>query len=334
MYKRPLVNYNGIITEIQNSDNISESLINYNEQKLNGILNPELVNISFNFSTKTFTVSGNFSYRNKGLLYNKSSAENIVMSSYSEGYYFLYYIDDILAIGNTSTYPDFYDVTFLCYIYINSTNYILFNERHTIRLNPFLHKYFHNLYGAVLSKNGFNVTGSYLVASGTGGVANVTHGISSGILNDEDIEHNINELLDNNGVGNQYTIIYRTGVSGWRWTVNNIPLLFGGTNNIQYNGVVSGSYQLTELTANNYINYYLVVTGADSTNNDFRFMWIMGQKIQTTLTNARNDTFSILDLSGFPALEYKPLYKFIMRRSGTYSTASGRSRIEEIQKLF
>lgn len=312
-----------------------------------GFINRTDSTLSYNLSTRTFTITGTFSYYCKGVKITKTTANESVQHGTSIGKYFVYYNGSTLTVGAVDVAWDFKDHASIALIYYNGTaadvswtgaKAFMLEERHGIVMDSSTHANLHFNTGTIVKGSGFSLNGTYVVASGTGGLADVTYGVDSGTIMDEDLESVISSLSDNNGSGNQYPTFYRVGAgTEWRWYVNNVPYLFNtGTNNSIYNQLTGGSYQLTEILSNNtYFNMYLCAIPFHSSSDSisYRFVWVMGQNTYITLGTAQAESILDLNTSGLPFSEVAPLKQITLRYASTYSTASGKTRIEAVKTI-
>ena len=314
----------------------------------NGFVNRIDSTLSYNVSTRTFTVSGTFTYYNQGVKYVKNAVTENVVHADSTGLFYIYYSGSTLSVNAVNTPFDILTNTLVAMIIYNNTSATTFwagkegivvEERHGIIMDTQTHLDLHSNIGTYILGSGFALNGTYTVASGTGGLIDTSYGVDSGVVADEDIQITLTSLTDNAGVGNQYPVFYRTGTATeWRWYVNNLPLLIdSGSNNIQYNQLNGSTWQLTPISSNGtYFNMYLcaIPFHSASSGNSYKFVWIIGQTTYSSLANAQAESILSLNLDGIPFSEIAPLWKITMRRENAYSTASGRSRIEGTQKVI
>lgn len=340
------VNITGLTTNLNGADvSVKNQIVGidtyFQHDDFRGFVNRTDSTLTYNVGTQTFNISGTYTYYNQGKRYIKTAVSENVIHANTTGTYYVYYSGATLVV---STSPwDWQLHTPVAYIYYNNTGattlwagpdaYIL-DERHGL-MDWRTHRELHNAVGSVVAGTGFALNGTYVVASGTGGLVDTTYGIDGGTFLDEDIEHTLATLSDNDGVGNQYNCLYRAGAgTEWRWYDNNLPFLTQ-TNNILWNQYTGGAWQLTEATGNNdYVNVYVCGVGPTPAYAAKRFAFLLGQNLYTSLAGAQEETILSLDLGGFPFIEIVPLYKITMRRANAYSTASGHARIEQIQKII
>lgn len=300
---------------------------------LHGFTYPYDVTLSYDSVTRTITLTQNgeyFSFWVNGIQFTKITESSTPHSNITGQYYFTY---DYLGQINISSSPwDLTDFTKIpiCVVYYNQnlTDGFANFELHRAQRNIYAHKQSHFAIGTFVKNPASHFSLSdYTLTTGTN--AGVRFSISSGSIMDEDIEWAISALNS----GGPYTMLYRSGVTDWAWTTtNSVPYLYNaGTNKIQINSNSGGNFSLTDVTNNNYVNYYLFATSAIDVNK--RLFLIPGQTIYSSLTLANEESFLNLNFaSGIPLEEFAPLWK-ITYRYQTGSSSTGRARIESITKL-
>jgi hypothetical protein len=304
----------------------------------NGFINRVDSTISYNPSTRSFNISGTFYYYNNSKRYNKINVSETVTHSNITGNYFVYYIDDVLTITSAVwNYKDHTPIALITYNAATATNYWIgpsgfaTEERHGIVMDWATHELFHENIGTIIENNSFFLSG-YTEGSGTGGLTDVTFGITQGIIGDEDIHLILPELIDNNGIGNVYPIFYRTGnQEEWRWHINNIPILTRN-NYILRNNFNNGIWEFKEVIQNSYyVNMYLCAI--PSITSQFRYILIMGQNEVASLDSSNMESMSDLNLNGIPFEEIAPIYKITFKTGSSYSTDTGKARIDKITRI-
>jgi hypothetical protein len=309
-----------------------------------GFVNRTDSTLSYDRTTRTLTVSGTFSYYWKGTKITKTTVTETIQHGTTNGQYFFYYNNTTLSVGAVDVPFDFANVASVAIVYYNNTavaapwagpNSMLFEERHGCTMDFATHQDLHFNIGTYVKGSGFAISGTYAIATGTGGLIDTSYGIDGGIIVDEDIEFTHAALTDNAGVGNQYPVFYRVGTGNeWQWSVNNLPLLFNASNNLYYNQLNVATWQLTAITTQNtYMNMYLCAVNTHSSSSSSRFVWVKGQTTYTTLALAQGESIQNLTLTGFPFSEVAPLYRVTMRYNTGYSTVSGKARIEAMSRI-
>lgn len=130
-----------------------------------------------------------------------------------------------------------------------------------------------------------------------------------------------------------YTILYRVGAAGWRWYQSSVPYAYnqGNTDNIiQMNDPVTGSFQFTNLTNGDFVNYYLCATTSIEISK--RLFLVPGQRKFTSLADAQSTNIGILDWGVMPLSEIVHIYKITYKYSSNGNSA-GRAQIAGVTRL-
>ena len=320
--------------------------LNASRKEPNGFVNRTDSTIVYDLANKRITVSGTFVYYNQGTKYSKATVSEAVEHAASVGFYCVYYVGSVLTIGAVGIFFDLSIHTPICMVLYNgtaATTYwsgaegIVIEERHGLTMDWDTHQTLHNNIGTYVRGAGFALNGTYAVATGSGGLVDVSYGVDSGVVCDEDISITLDQLSDNAGVGNQYPVFYRVGTgTEWRWLVTNIPLIKDNNNDILFNKLDGSTWGLKPITVSGkYLNMYLCATTVKnaSSGNDYKFIWVIGQTEHSTLANAQSETMLSLNLSGLLFSEIAPLWQITMVRNSAYETASGKSRVESVRRI-
>ena len=306
-------------------------------------VNPDTTcTIAFTNATRTFTITptgANFKVYIQGLEYVFTTAQNVTITN-SEGLWFIY-IDATGTIIASQTYWDLSAVAAVAYVYwdVTDSQCIFFaDERHMITMDWRTHQYLHNTIGCRYA-SGLAISGYTLNTSGD---SNVEVGFSNGICYDEDLE-----FLISNGVSgtpastpNFYNmpltkpatipVFYQIGNTGvWRKHSTTNFYLYPDSNPRPYYNLLTGStWSLASTPSGDYVSYWIFA----SNDIDNPIIAIMGQQINTTLTNAvNNDVYSALSIasSGLPFVEMKLLYQIILSVSNAYGGSTS-SRVAQV----
>jgi hypothetical protein len=200
------------------------------------------------------------------------------------------------------------------------------------------HQYLHNTIGCRYA-SGLGISGYTINVSGD---TNVQVGFANGICYDEDLM-----FLITNGVSgtpasttNYYyqpltkpatiPVFYQLGATGiWRKQVTANFYLYPDANpRPYYNLNTAGTWSLASTPSGDYVSYWIFA----SNDIDNPIIAIMGQQINTTLTNAvNNDVYSALSIasSGLPFVEMKLLYQIILSVSNAYGGSTS-SRVAQV----
>lgn len=286
--------------------------------------------ISYNVSTRTLTITptaGSFRVYIDGAIHVYYGPQTITHAATEGGWFFYYNSSGVLTASQT-VWSLLADVP-VAFLYYDATtpDYILLEERHHHEADKEWHNSQHFAMGTFVKRGTDFVLGNYTLA--TSSDAAVTWSLGSGTVVDEDINTSVSAVAD----GGPYQTWRKDGASGaWRRTQRTIPYHFNsGTNWIQYNQLTGGSWQLTDLTNNQFVCYYIFVV--PSTETSKQVVIIPGQQVYATEALADFEGLSDLDLSGFPSQEFVGVWKLVLR-ADTGGGATGRAQIRSVTRLI
>lgn len=290
--------------------------------------------ISFTEGTRTFTIQPavtNFRVWCSGVEYVKSSAETIVIDNVTDLYFIYYNTDGVLSVE--TDYFAFSNETPVAYVYWNATTskaYYFADERHGIVLDWQTHEYLHRTQGAQYA-SGLAIS-NYTDDDDGSLDAHAQLDLSQGTIFDEDIKVDITH--SNTPTANTWQqdlqgparipVFYHSGATGaWiKDTATDFPVK-QGTARIAYNLDTSGTWTTPDADNNSYVAYWIVATNALNTP----VISIMGQRTDSNISNAQeNNTWNSLDLTNFPSLEFRPLYRIIFQTGSYGNTVNARIR--------
>lgn len=184
-------------------------------------------------------------------------------------------------------------------------------------------------------KSGLALAAASYATSGTTDAENAW-GVDSGVIQDEDLETTIAAWSEGT-----YTVLYRNGVSGtWVFDTTKTLPFHVVANTIQYNQLTGGAWQLTPVTEDNFVNYYVVAvpTTSDADSQKHRIWVIPGQSIYTSSTAAQQEFPSNLDLGTLTSLaaEFVFCVRVTMRYNASGAGAlatTGRCNIAAVANL-
>lgn len=282
--------YNGTTWEILNTGNISD---NYT-----GFIDRTHSTIAFNNTTKVFTIAPNTptytSYKiyYKSIEYTISTAQTVTLTTAAAGDVWFIYFDGTGTLIASKTAWTF-DLIMVATVYWNGVEGIIGEERHGL-MQPIVHELIHNTIG---SRYNSGFTGTF----NTG-----TTSITAGSFYDEDIKHSTSSTATT------IRVFYRNG-SVFLFTAPQASYFVTVAGKIQHDkaGV------MTEVTSSEWVAYWIFATN-DPT---YPFYSMMGQRVDTTLANARaNNTYESLSFTTLPSKEYKLLYRILLKgTAGTYT---------------
>lgn len=290
--------------------------------------------ISFTEGTRTFTIQPavtNFRVWCSGVEYVKSSAETIVIDDVTDLYFIYYDTDGVLSVE--IDYFTFSNETPVAYVYWNATTskaYYFADERHGIVLDWQTHEYLHRTRGAAYA-NGLAIS-NYTISGSGSADSDAQFDLSQGTIFDEDIRIEITH--SNTPTANTWQqdlqgparipVFYHSGATG-AWVLDTATdfAVKAGSSLIAYNLNTSGTWTTPDAGNNSYVAYWIVATNALNTP----VISIMGQRTDVNIGNAQdNNTWNSLDLTNFPSLEFRPLYRIIFQTGSYGNTVNARIR--------
>lgn len=291
---------------------------------------------SFDDSTRTLTLTP---INEKFVVWVKSKRFSIgesvsVQIPDTTGLYFVYFDTE----GNLEYQTDYFywdSEAPAAYIYWDAEANIcpyLADERHGIVLDWQTHEYLHRTRGSVIA-NGFGIYG--YVLDGTGALdSDAQFSLVGGTFFDEDLEINIShsetpdpDLFQQDLQGPaKIGVFYKIG-SIWKLDAATSFAVKKAATRPYYNSHSGNTFELTEVSNNRFVNYYVVATH----NLRAPIIAIMGQAQHVNITDAQAEDFNSLNLSGFPSKEFRFLYKVTFKTGNFANTIH--SVIASIQDL-
>ena len=282
--------------------------------------------ISFNSGTRTFTiapVASEFVVWCKGVKYTYTSAQTVVIPN-TTGLHYIYFSSS----GVLSTQMSFFsweEHAPTAYVYWNattSTAVYFGDERHGITLDWQTHEYLHRTRGAAIA-NGFGA--SNYTTTGTGATdADAQIDIAGGTFFDEDMQVDI--VSTNSPVANTWQqdlsgparipVMY---LSGSAWVIDSpTDFPFKSVAGVpQYNLYSGGVWSTANVANNEYHVSWILATN----NLNYPVISIISQAATNQVSQAEAMTFEGLSLSGFPSVEFRPLYKIIYQHRTSFTNS-------------
>ena len=311
------------ITSIGNAISIENVLSNYTKEPT-GFENRTDSTITFNNTTRQLSispVSASFKVWVVGELFIKTGLETVTIPN-TTGIYYIYY-DSTGTIQYKTSFFSLSSEAPIAYVYWNATNslnYYFAEERHGITLDWATHEYLHRTRGAAYA-TGFGI--SNFTVGGNGSLdSHAQLDIAGGTFYDEDIpvviSHSATPVAntwEQDLIGPaRIPVMYKVNGAWVRDAATDYPIKAGAARPT-YNLNTTGVWSTPDVPNNHYVAYFIV--GTHSLGNPI--ISIMGQRQDAGLGNANtNNTWASLDLTGFPSLEFKPLWRIIFRVGNTY----------------
>jgi hypothetical protein len=302
--------------------------------------------ISFVQGTLTFTIApvgASFDFYYQGRKFTKSAPDSKVITD-TAGIWFFYY-DSTGTLQASQTAWDFELHVPVATVYWNpgvyTIKFILGEERHGLVMDWRTHYYLHNTRGTAYhtASGGFDISG-YVINPPTASDADVTFGMSSGKISDEDIEMSIVQTgtptnpFEQDLADPAKLPIYRRDGNPGNW-VKDPPLVSGlwfknaGTGRVAYNLDTAGTWSQAEAANNGFVAYWIFATNDPA----HPIISIQGQRQDGSLSDAKdNNTLASLNVGGLPFVEFKVLYRMILS-TATGFAGTGKAKIVDVEDL-
>lgn len=276
-----------------------------------GFNDPSAVNVSYNTATDQVTITGDTSalWRGKAVT-SLPSGWTSPPHPAGSGTWFLYY-DGATATTTWSSTPWTFDKLMIALAYDQPYAHHGLREPHG-QMPWLTHKELHETIGTYLSGGGdFS---SYVLASTT--AANRRPDISAATINDEDVP-TVNAAL----TSKSYTLFKLTGAGATASiTLNAADIVPLNGNVPYYNQFTGGAWTQTPMTNNTYQAIFVVAVpvSSDATSQQYRYQFIQGQTLSSSLATIQALTSSSVNLNGFvsSAPEFVYIGKIIIQYVG------------------
>ena len=293
--------------------------------------------MSFVNSTRTFTispVSGHFDVWVKGTKYTYTTSQSVNIPN-ATGLYYIYFNSS--GIGYQTSFFIWDQQAMTAYVYYNAVTGTgqVFDERHGITLDWQTHEYLHRTHGALYS-SGFAVSNYSL--NGDGSLdAHCQLDLAGGTFFDED--NQIDIVHSNTPVANTFQqdlqgparipMYYWQGTDGG-WVLDaatNYPMKMG-TNRPQYNYHNGTTWTTNDIDNNKFGVTFIIATNILNTP----VIGIIGQSQHSNVGDAEAYNLSDMDLSSFPVVEMRVLYRVVYECKTSYTNTPS-ARITSIWDL-
>lgn len=283
--------------------------------------------ISFDPVTRIFSIAptaASYDIWCKGVKYTKTGTDTVTIPN-TTGLYYIYF-DASGVLQYRTSFFDWDDDVPTSYIYWNASSgaaTYFADERHGIALDWATHEYLHRTRGAVIA-NGFSISNYTVIGDGSLD-SHCYIDLSGGTFFDEDLQVDITH--SNTPAANSWeqdlsgpARIPALYLYNDAWVVDaatNFPFK-QGTARPQYNLYTAGtnSWSTVDATANKYIVQFIIATH----NLGAPVLSILGQAEYDNLGDAEGVDFGSLTLTGFPSVEFRPLYKLVYQ-VGSYANS-------------
>lgn len=343
-----ITNVSGIdsVSGFYSADNVEDALHETDFRQVTleptGFTSRDNSTISFSNLSRTFTITPvgqGYTYYIRGKRYIKTTVQTVPITD-TEGLWYIYFNGSLLTASQTPwKFNDPY--AFVSYVYWDSSNktaIIFGEERHGLVMDWATHERMHLVEGAQIEYGTF-IAGNYIIGGDGSLNSHAQLSIGNGNFHDEDIKSivvntasPVNPFEQKLSTIAYIPIYYKSGATGaWRkLTAQAWPVANQVGSTCRYNKLVAGSWGLTNAVDGNIIASWIFAT-----NNIYEpIICVLGQKESTNLSQASSEDFYTgLDLTGFPFLESKLLYRLFFKTLTTY-TNTPKATLQSIDGLL
>ena len=283
-------------------------------------------NISFNDATRTFTISPAASSYNvwvSGTRYIINNTRTVALPN-TTGLYYIYY-SNTGALSYKTTFYDWPNEAPTAYVYWNSNvgdAPFIADERHGIVLDWQTHEYLHRTRGAAIA-DGFNAT-NYIVGGDGSSDTHLQIDIADGTFFDEDLQVDI--VSTSTPTANTWEqdltgpakipMFFLNGTGAWVIdTPTDFPVKQG--TRPKFNLYSGGVWTTPDIDNNKFGVTFIIATN----NINYPVIGIIGQSQHANKGDAEAIEFNGLNLTGFPVVEMRPLYKLVYDCKNSYTNS-------------
>lgn len=283
-------------------------------KEFSGFVNNEAINVSYNHTNRTVTLTGDLRYQWQGRQYQLTSPWTSSSHTATAGSWFLSSSDGINFTWSQTQWSYFY--IHVCFVNYNASNLLSFATRevHGATMDWQTHFEFHNNIGTFkLASDGGGIAtvGTYILNTATD--AATTPGFNSAIVYDEDIKQSINALTQ----GTYNTMYVLDNTTSTFNTAATFPFLSSGSY-IQLNDITAGT--MSNGINNRYYNVYdiLLPTASDGDSQKYRHILLQPQTAYLTQAAAEAENTASLQYGSLSNLAPE----FFVSSRITYATSA------------
>ena len=323
---------------IKNKPDVSaiQTIITDTGEPMGFVNRPDSV-ISFDNSSRSFVIAPavtSYTVYTRGVKRTIAETRSVSIPN-TTGLYYIYF-DTNGVLQYRTTFYDWSNDCMVAYVYYNAatgTAPFVADERHGIVLDWQTHEYLHRTRGASFA-NGFDLSGYVLLGDGSSD-SHLQLTLASGTFFDEDLQVDI--VATNTPVANTWDqdllnparipMFYHSGTGWVRDNPTDFPVKQGAVRP-QYNLYNAGTWSTQDIDNNKFGVTFIVATNSIN----YPVIGIMGQNQRDNQTGAESEQFSSLDLTGFPVVEMRVLYRLVYDCKTNY-TNTPRARFTSIFDL-
>lgn len=263
-----------------------------------GFKDPDGIQIDYDYTNRTITLTGDLTYYWKGTAKSLSSPWTSTAHTNSTGTWFLYSTDGDNFTWSNSVWNFTHVMVALVKRGASAAATFAVRETHGM-MDPEAHEELHAVIGTYRSSGGGVTAGTYAFNTATD--AAVTMGFDAAVVKDEDLATTIPQWTEGT-----YTTMYIGASNAATFdTTSSYPFIAAGANNfIQVNDTSTGS--MTAGINGRYYNVYqlLVPATADTDSQKYRMIMIQPQATYTSLAAAQGESINAISLGDFASQEY------------------------------
>ena len=241
------------------------------------------------------TTGSNYDFWVDGVKFNKTVLQAVTISNDNTMHYVYFDTAGVIQVSTAIWDISAGGKAFVAMVYRYSVGptYALFDERHTHDRDKEWHEWAHDTVGCRWQDG---LVGTFTTT---------TLSVTQGTIHDEDLD------FDTGGTKTACRRWFRhTGAAAMAFDSNKTtPYVLNGAN-LQYDNAGT----LTDCAANRYVCSYVYCTN----DQDYPIAVLIGQAQHVNLADAQNDTLPLFP--GWPAAEFKLLYRLIYRNTGAPPT--------------
>jgi len=295
--------------------------------------------VTYDSTTRILTISPastSFNVWVKGQRHTFSAPVSATAHADVAGTTMYYYFDSNFTFQSSASFPSLNTYAIAAYVYYYSATVFMYNEeRHACVMDPATHAELHSQIGTYFVSG--LAASNYVVAPVSPIDSDNQVAFETGVISDEQLNTTISAVPTTG----PYSVVQLNGATAvWSWSATTVPFLVdGSTGFIEYNSF-STTWGLTPLTTGQWVNYYvmfvpafvpstIVTPGLDSP----QVLIIPGQAVYDSLSDAKTESFYLLNTASIPVPEFLPLYQITLHADATYTDVVGKCRIESFLRL-
>lgn len=293
---------------------LSQSVIE-DTKAITGFIDGNNINVSYNQTGRTITLTGNLAYMWRGQIKTLGSPWTSSGHTATTGSWYLLSNDGVNFIWSTTPW-NFEDmmVAFVHYDPNPNLSYAIRETHGTMDYKS--HEEFHTQIGTYRTSGGIVTSGTYLENTATDAANSM--GFDAAVIKDEDLTTTIPAWVE--GI---YTTMYVSGNSSIFNTTSTLPFIATTNTFIQVNDPTTGS-MIAGINGRWYNVYQIIMPCAsDIDSQKYRMIMLQPQTTHTSLASAQAEDTRILNLGGL----YNISPEFIIYSRITYVTSNSDNNI-------